>query len=409
MCLDFIFTKVGFSLMGIKNRTLLFSKIIFLHNTNSIFSIFAAQKNRIMKFKKGDKVRFLNEKGGGTIVKELNSFMVSVEIEDGFEIPTLSSELVLITSEGTSGNMFLKQGEETSAILPEQAKVIDEITEDRITPIYKPTSSSKVPSGVYLSWIPTDQNRLLTSPIHIYIINNTPHDILYNFTLKNADNNFSGIDFGSVPPESKLLLEHISRDDISMWSSGTIQILFFREEGDKILMPVSSTFRIKGSVLYADGSYHISELHGNKKAIIYTVCELNRIPSTYEAILSEKENRESLPTAAEKFRTESAIDKHRIGSREAEVDLHISALRDFYNSLSPHEILTIQLGYFDRMLESALAFNYHKVIFIHGIGNGVLKQSIIERLNQYTDIELKPASFAKYGNGAIELILHQND
>jgi len=41
------------------------------------------------KVKPGDKVRFLNTVGGGKIVKVLNEFMVSVAIDDGFEIPTL--------------------------------------------------------------------------------------------------------------------------------------------------------------------------------------------------------------------------------------------------------------------------------------------------------------------------------
>lgn len=365
-----------------------------------------------MKFKKGDKVRFLNEKGGGTVVKELNSFMVSVEIEDGFEIPTLTSDLVLITSESISGNMFMNQ-EETAPFTKTEESSTDysseEGNEDRISRIYVQKSLSKIPSGVYLSWAPTDQNRILSSSINIFISNNTPYDILYNFTLKNPDNSFSGIDFGSVPPHSKLLVERISKDDLNHWSNGIVQILFFQEDTDKVLMPVSSSFRIKGSVLYAEGSYQNSELLENQRAITYTICELNRIPSTYEAVLNEKENKDSIPVKAEKFKPEAAIEKHRIGPREAEVDLHISALRDFYASLSPHEILTIQLGYFDRMLESALAFNYQNVVFIHGIGNGVLKQSIIERLSQYNDIELRSASFAKYGNGAVELILHQND
>jgi hypothetical protein len=138
------------------------------------------------------------------------------------------------------------------------------------------------------------------------------------------------------------------------------------------------------------------------------VCELNRIPSTYEQILNEKENREPLPAAAERFRPETAIERHRTAAGEAEVDLHISALRSDYNNLSPNEILTIQMGYFERMLGSAIAYKFNRVVFIHGIGNGTLKQAIISRLAEYSDIEFRTASFAKYGNGAIELVLHRN-
>jgi hypothetical protein len=193
-----------------------------------------------------------------------------------------------------------------------------------------------------------------------------------------------------------------------MWSNGVVQVIFFSEENEKVLMPVSATFRIKGSVFYHEGSYHETRFLANQKSILYTVCELNRIPSTYEQVLNEKENREPLPAAAERFRPETAIDQYRTAPNEAEVDLHISALRPDYSNLSPHEILTIQMGVFERMLGSAIAFMYTSVVFIHGIGNGTLKQAIIQRLAEYEDIEFRSASFTKYGNGAIELIIHRN-
>ena len=47
------------------------------------------------KFKSGDKVKFLNEKGGGTVVRLIDSRMALVSIEDGFEIPVLMSDLVI--------------------------------------------------------------------------------------------------------------------------------------------------------------------------------------------------------------------------------------------------------------------------------------------------------------------------
>ena len=48
----------------------------------------------IMKFNVGDKVRFLNESGGGIITRIINPNLVSVAIEDGFDIPTLASNLI---------------------------------------------------------------------------------------------------------------------------------------------------------------------------------------------------------------------------------------------------------------------------------------------------------------------------
>ena len=361
-----------------------------------------------MKFKPGDKVRFLNATGGGTITKVINDFMVSVEIDDGFEIPTMIHELVAIEPAGTSGDLFLNKNERRS-----EAPVIAEpepeiVEEERISRLVQRGSASAAPSGIYLAWAPQDQMRLLSGSIDVYLVNNTTSDILYSFFLKNKEGNFTGIDYGSVPAESKLVLESIVREDIGMWSNGVIQVIFFSEENEKILMPVSSTFRIKSSLFYQEGSYHETRFLANQKSILYTVCELNRVPSTYEQILNEKENREPLPAAAERFRPETAIEQYRTAPNEAEVDLHISALRQDYTNLSPHEILTIQMGVFERMLGSAIAFRYTSVVFIHGIGNGTLKQAIIQRLAEYEDIEFRSASFAKYGNGAIELVIHRN-
>ena len=44
-----------------------------------------------MKFKVGDRVKFLNENGGGVVSKIVSPSMVNVAIEDGFEIPSISS------------------------------------------------------------------------------------------------------------------------------------------------------------------------------------------------------------------------------------------------------------------------------------------------------------------------------
>ena len=58
--------------------------------------IFAALIRKTMaEFKIGDKVNFLSTVGGGKVTKIIDSRMVMVEVEDGFEIPTLITDLVL--------------------------------------------------------------------------------------------------------------------------------------------------------------------------------------------------------------------------------------------------------------------------------------------------------------------------
>src|ERR1017187_877646 len=52
-----------------------------------------------MKLKTGDIVRFLNEKGEGTISKIINKTTVAVTISEGLEIPYPAAELVLVFDE----------------------------------------------------------------------------------------------------------------------------------------------------------------------------------------------------------------------------------------------------------------------------------------------------------------------
>jgi len=356
-------------------------------------------------FKPGDRVRFLNTTGGGVVKKIINSFMVSVAIEDGFEIPTLTSELVIIEAGNANDKLFIKKDE---VVRTPEAVVTGNIEPERVSAIRVKGIHNPFPSGVYLAYTPQDQQWVMTGKMDIYLINNTDQDILYSLFLKEESDNYSGIDYGSLAPNSRMIVESIMREDINHWSGGVIQVLFCPDEADKILMPVSEHFRIKGTLFFKENNYKECSLIENRKAILYTVCELNRVLSTLEHRLREKEGKEPLPEGAKQFKIDQLIDKHKVAHREAEVDLHISALREKYDTLSPREILTIQIGAFERMLESALSNNYTRIVFIHGVGNGTLKQALVDRVKEYGDIEFRNAPFTKYGNGAIELILHQN-
>ncbi|NJO92245.1 MAG: hypothetical protein HC831_27200 [Chloroflexia bacterium] len=48
-----------------------------------------------MKFNIGDRVRFLNDVGGGKVIKYIDNETVAVLNQDDFEIPVLMSELIL--------------------------------------------------------------------------------------------------------------------------------------------------------------------------------------------------------------------------------------------------------------------------------------------------------------------------
>jgi dsDNA-specific endonuclease/ATPase MutS2 len=76
--------------------------------------------------------------------------------------------------------------------------------------------------------------------------------------------------------------------------------------------------------------------------------------------------------------------------------------------MSNSEILRLQISYFSRCLETAINNHMAKIIFIHGVGNGVLKYEIRKYLSAYPNVAYEDASMNKYGVGATEVKIFYN-
>lgn len=87
-----------------------------------------------------------------------------------------------------------------------------------------------------------------------------------------------------------------------------------------------------------------------------------------------------------------------------EIDLHIHELLDNYKRMSNAEIVNYQLSYFQKKLNEAYKNNYHKLVVIHGVGNGRLKHEVRSLLDSQ-GIKYYDGSYSKYGFGATEVEL----
>jgi hypothetical protein len=88
-----------------------------------------------------------------------------------------------------------------------------------------------------------------------------------------------------------------------------------------------------------------------------------------------------------------------------EIDLHIHELLDDYRNMSNYEIVSFQMAHFERMIESAIKNKFRKVVFIHGVGQGVLKNEIRKVLAFYPNCTFHDAPYQKYGQGATEVLI----
>lgn len=91
-----------------------------------------------------------------------------------------------------------------------------------------------------------------------------------------------------------------------------------------------------------------------------------------------------------------------------EVDLHLHELVDSSRGLSNSAMLDLQLSHFERMLQMAIRERQRRIVFIHGIGQGVLRHAILTRITQfYPECDARPADPRKYGSGATEIYIRQ--
>jgi len=91
-----------------------------------------------------------------------------------------------------------------------------------------------------------------------------------------------------------------------------------------------------------------------------------------------------------------------------EVDLHIHQLTNSTRGLTNFEMLNLQLDTAKRQLEFAMRKRIQKVVFIHGVGEGVLKEELKYLFNRYENVKFYDAEYQKYGLGATEVYIFQN-
>lgn len=91
-----------------------------------------------------------------------------------------------------------------------------------------------------------------------------------------------------------------------------------------------------------------------------------------------------------------------------EVDLHIHQLVQSTKGLSNFDMLNLQLDTAKRQLDFAIRKRIQKVVFIHGVGEGVLKEELHYLFKKYDNIKFYDAEYQKYGLGATEIYIYQN-
>ncbi len=355
-----------------------------------------------MKYKVGDRVKFLTESGGGIIRKIVGPNLVNVETEDGFEIPTLTRDLIIVEAKTVAERLFMEPMDEAgdNAFSQKEEEQTDTSTDDYLQAssnlIVYPSDRKAENYHFSIAFVPQMQNMPLLGELDVYMMNFSNKDVLFSYHHQQKGA-YDLVASARVDAFTKYFVASIKREELESYINAQVQVLILQHQSKELLSPISSDMQLRGSKFYKESSYK-EDAFIHQKALIYRFFKFTNIPVINQ--LSLEKDTEVHKTNAKEIRLNEAILKHQTKEGEAVVDMHIWELVDNHSRMTNAEILNVQLGYFEKCLQSAIDHSFHKVVFIHGVGTGKLKEEIKQLLDEKDFIKYRPASMAEYGVGA---------
>lgn len=347
----------------------------------------------------GCKVRFLNDVGGGEVIRFIDKRTALVKTYDGFEMPALISELVVVEPavDELLQSRPVQEKDLSASTQKKKAKLTDSKgTEKEL----EQADSSGDEISLDIAFVPSNPNALQQSNFDLFLVNDSSYRVFYVLS-EVIHESHSPISSGILQPNTKFLVKRLASDEIRRLISLNLQTIYYKNITFKPFQPEYYDFEIDPIKLYKKGNFLPNDFF-DANAYIISIASTKREVLirhlTDKAIAEAIKQKEKPILAKEVKKTDLEIE---------EVDLHIHELIDDWKDLTPGEILKIQLARFETALEGGLnSPTTKRMVFIHGVGNGKLKYEITKLLNsKYPKLRYQDASFKEYGFGATMVFL----
>lgn len=393
----------------------------------------------------GDKVRFLSETGGGKIAGFKGKNIVLVEDEDGFQIPTSITDVVVIGNDDYDiSKVHTITGKTTKKDdnKPDKRSVktrINDNSYDFDTDDYEDDPSERPISykaaveerkggdklSAYLAFVPIDIKSINNTRFEVFFINDSNYYMQYSYLSATGTSWFLR-SRGELEPNTKLFLEEIGIENLNDLLHVCIQIQAYKKDKPFLLKPsVDVKFRIDAVKFYKLHTFQENDFF-EQPALLFTIIEDDNVtrPLSFDTKrLKEEMFSKKDETSSEQFSTDDRSYVRRyddnkkkgnpfvIGKRKQDedivvVDLHANSILDSTSGMTSADILNYQLEIFRKTLAEYKEKKGQKLIFIHGKGEGVLRHAIIHELNyRYKRYQYQDASFQEYGYGATQITI----
>ena len=392
----------------------------------------------------------------GIVTRLLDSELVEVAIDNDFTIPVLRREVVVVAQEegknfdraavdygpgqtpGKNANASKKDNSKRPSATAAAPRPVQPSLQEALAAaassgagVARPVStgpgsrSPLAPGGKQ----PAAAKGLFLALVHqspellgVTLINNTDADVLFTYGEETPARPYRALAADKLGPKASTKpLSFLHLKDFETWPAVVVQLLPTKLNGEAAYELLTKRQAFKASTFYS--SQRPAPLIG-KDAYLFQLDEKAAAAIAPETLAQEAPAVPAAPAkpagvdaAALKAQLSgdapakpAAVEAAAAPAKPAspivapphEVDLHLEALRpNSTEELSNTAILRLQLDAFEDTLSRALATNMHEIVFIHGMGNGVLRKEIHRQLSRNKDIKFfEDARKEKFGFGA---------
>lgn len=234
-----------------------------------------APKSDNKEMKIGDKVRFLSEIGGGRVAGFQGKNIVLVEDEDGFQMPMLISEVVVVGEEDYDTKHVVEvKAQSTKAAL--QVDLEEKELESADKPITFKARPEERAGGdklsAYLAFVPMDVKELSQTRFESYIVNDSNYYLRYVYMTAEGSAWMVRAD-GEIEPNTKEYIEEFGREDLNTLEHCCIQLIAYKRDKHYMLKPtVNAQVRIDPVKFYKLHAFR-ENMFFEQPALIYTIIE----------------------------------------------------------------------------------------------------------------------------------------
>lgn len=359
--------------------------------------------------KVNDIVRFLNDVGGGRVTR-IDGKTVYVADEDGFERPALARDVVIVGEAGTKAKSYERPLDiKTKLVEPDEPK--RKADPQPVEPVFETPEGEKL--NIILAFEPREIKHLNTTTFFPVLVNDSNYYLYFTFmTRGDQDTEWTVRFHGMTEPNSLFDLDEVGHKDLGNMTHIAVQYIAFKQgKGFALKNPALVHRRLDFTKFYKLHCFVDNEFFDTP--VLTIDITRNDLPTKEMRIDSG-----ALETAMRQKKNSDTRQQGKPVSRPNEnhrndiitQDLHIAELIDNLAGMTKADILNYQIDKFHEVMRANLNHTGQRIVFIHGKGEGVLRQAIMRELKRhYPYCEAQDASFQEYGFGATQITIHHKN